>query len=210
MELSIIEIKPKYLDEVVQVHIQAFPSFFLTFLGPAFLKHFYASFTYDNAGLGFVALNKEDNNVVGVIVGPVDPEGYFKRLLIHRFLAFCFASFKAVLKKPIIIKRLFRAVFYRGEAPTGPQRALLSSIAVSTDHQKEGVGRALVEKWMAEVKSRGGNGCFLTTDAIGNEKVNLFYENLGWIVESTYETPEGRKMNRYCFDFEPQEKNTGE
>jgi ribosomal protein S18 acetylase RimI-like enzyme len=139
--------------------------------------------------------------VLGAIVGPFVPTGYFKRLLRKRWYAFCLASTAAVLKRPTIIKRLFRALFYRGEAPAGQQRALLSSVAVSPKAQGQGIGQALVKRWVNEVRRCGGTGCYLTTDVENNEKVNSFYQNLGWRIESTYTTPEGRMMNRYIFDL---------
>jgi hypothetical protein len=58
-----------------------------------------------------------------------------------------------------------------------------------------------VERWVEEVGRRGGTGCYLTTDAKNNNKVNNFYQKLGWKIESTYTTPEGRVMNRYIFDL---------
>jgi ribosomal protein S18 acetylase RimI-like enzyme len=194
----------EYIDDIVKVHMKAFPSFFLTFLGPRFLKEFYKSFIVDEQGIGVVAT--ENNKLLGAIVGPFQPTGYFKRLLKRKWYAFCFASIGAVLKNPKVIKRLFRAVFYRGESPPDGQRALLSSIAVSPDAQGKGVGRSLVSSWLDEVKSRGGKGAFLTTDAEDNDVVNGFYQSLGWKLESTYSTPEGRKMNRYTYDFEEQER----
>lgn len=199
MGIKILPLTNRGIKKVVDIHIQAFPGFFLTFLGPRFLKEFYNSFTYDSTGIGFVAI--ENGEVAGVIVGPLNPEGYFRRLLIKKWHAFCVASVRAVLKNPKIIKRLFRAFFYRGQAPLGKQRALLSSIAVAPEAQGRGIGRALVQRWAEEVKHRGGKGCYLTTDAEDNKKVNSFYQSLGWQVESTYTTPEGRLMNRYVFDF---------
>lgn len=202
MKYEIIPLDNQHLEQAVNVHIKAFPGFFLSFLGPKFLKEFYESFVYDEVGIGFIAKGIESKEILGVIVGPLVPDGYFKRLLKRRWWAFCLASIKAVLKKPSISKRLFRAVFYRGETPSGPQRALLSSIAVSPDCQKCGVGQSLVERWIVEVAGRGGTGCFLTTDAENNEAVNAFYKKLGWKIESAYATPEGRLMNRYVFDIE--------
>ena len=201
MAFEIEKIEPQYIDEIVDVHINAFPTFFLTFLGPRFLKEFYKSFIYDKTGIGFVAIDKDTHKLLGVIVGPLGPAGYFKRLLRKRWYAFCLASTAAVLKRPIVIKRLFRALFYRGQAPSGPQRALLSSIAVSPDIQGQGVGQALVRKWGEEVRRRGGTGCFLTTDAQNNDRINDFYQKLDWRIESTYMTPEGRLMNRYILDL---------
>jgi hypothetical protein len=51
------------------------------------------------------------------------------------------------------------------------------------------------------VRQRGGYGCFLATDALNNDKINNFYRKLGWNLESTYTTSEGRVMNRYVLDF---------
>jgi colanic acid biosynthesis glycosyl transferase WcaI len=211
MAFDIIKIQDRHLDQIADVHMKAFPTFFLTFLGPGFLKEFYRSFIYDQAGIGFVAIDSVKQTVLGAVVGPFEPAGYFKRLLKKRWYAFCLASIAAVLKKPTIIKRLFRAVFYRGEAPSGLSRALLSSIAVSPQAQGQGVGQALMKKWAAEVEHRGGTGCFLTTDAENNESVNRFYQKLGWKIESTYPTPEGRTMNRYILDFvkKSKEHNNG-
>jgi ribosomal protein S18 acetylase RimI-like enzyme len=201
--MEITKITQKALNDIIKIHIEAFPGFFLTFLGPGFLKEFYKSFLYDDQGIGFVAV--EDNRILGAIVGPFRPAGYFKRLLLRKWYVFCFASIGAVLRKPKVIKRLFRAVFYRGEAPQGKDRALLSSIAVSPSAQGKGIGKALVMKWLDAVSARGGKGAFLTTDAENNNVVNSFYHNLGWKLDSTYETSEGRKMNRYVYDFEESE-----
>ena len=200
MDTKILPLTNQDIKEVVDIHIRAFPDFFLTFLGAGFLKEFYKSFLYDEQGIGFVAI--EDGRILGAIVGPLNPNGYFKRLLKRKWHAFCLASLKAVVKKPSVIKRLFRAVFYRGQSPQGGERALLSSIAVSPDAQGKGIGKALVMKWLDVVKAKGGKGAFLTTDAEDNDSVNGFYQALGWKLESAYKTPDGRKMNRYVYDFE--------
>jgi ribosomal protein S18 acetylase RimI-like enzyme len=202
MENFIIrEIQNKDLKDIVKIHIKAFPSFFLTFLGAGFLKEFYKSFLYDSQGIGFVAIDKDTEEILGAIVGPLNPKGYFGRLLKRKWFIFCVASVGAVLRKPAVIKRLFRAVFYRGNAPDGQERSLLSSIAVSPDAQGRGVGKALVKRWLEEIKSRKSSGAFLTTDVENNQAVNSFYQNLGWKLESSYSTHEGRKMNRYVYNF---------
>lgn len=196
----VVSFTSDHLDQVVRVHRCAFPGFFLSFLGPRFLREFYASFLVDPAGRGFVAINPQ-GRVCGVVVGPLNPAGYFKRLLKRRWWAFCLASASAVVRRPSVILRLGRAVFYRGETPTGPVRALLSSIAVDPVAQGSGVGRLLVERWVEEVHAQGVGGCFLTTDAEDNGAVNAFYRRLGWRLDGDYTTPEGRRMNRYVIDF---------
>jgi GNAT superfamily N-acetyltransferase len=188
------------LDTVVRVHLEAFPGFFLSFLGPRFLKEFYASFLVDPAGMGFVACEGEVQ-VLGAVVGPLNPQGYFKRLLRRRWWAFCLASVGAAARNPACLKRLIRAAFYRGEAPSGPVRALLSSVAVLPSAQGHGVGKALVRRWTQEARRRGAVGCYLTTDAQGNNGTNAFYQRAGWRLECVYLTPERRQMNRYVLDW---------
>jgi colanic acid biosynthesis glycosyl transferase WcaI len=203
MEFRIVPISAEHIRQVVQIHMSAFPNFFLTFLGPRFLEEFYGSFAVDPAGIGFVGQDVHTKQVYGAVVGPFNPAGYFKRLLKRRWWAFCIASSTAVLKKPTVTPRLFRAVFYRGDAPSGRQDiSLLSSIAVSPNIQTKGIGRALVGAFLGEVKKRGGKGVFLTTDAKDNDKVNRFYQNLRFKLESSHLTPEGREMNRYVFYFD--------
>jgi len=197
---DITPLRSETLEEVVHVHTAAFPSFFLSELGPGFLREFYASFLVDPVGLAFVARNLE-GEVLGVVAGPLDPRGYFKRLLIRRWWAFCLASVPALLQRPACAPRLLRAVLYRGETPSGPTRALLSSIAVNPEAQGKGIGKRLVTRWLEAAHKRQASGCFLTTDAEGNDAVNAFYRNLGWKLERTYLTPEARKMNRYIYDF---------
>ncbi|HOK96038.1 MAG TPA: GNAT family N-acetyltransferase [Anaerohalosphaeraceae bacterium] len=202
MNYKIIPLQKSHIDLVVDIHIKAFPGFFLSFLGPRFLKEFYQSFAEDPIGIGFVAVDSDCNQVIAVTVGPLVPAGYFKRLLKRKWWAFCLASISAVIKKPSVIKRLFRAVFYRGDSPAHADAlALLSSIAVSPDVQAKGIGAALVNAFVQEVKKRGGKGIFLTTDAQGNDKVNRFYQKMGFTLESSYTTPEGRQMNRYILIF---------
>lgn len=191
----------KDLAAVVRIHQNAFPGFFLTFLGPRFLKEFYTAFLEEINSIALVYQEPKSGRILGFVVGTILPSGFFKRLLKRRWWAFCLASLSAVFRKPTSVPRIFRALFYRGTPPSGKVRALLSSIAVDPDSGGRGLGKALVESWVEEVRKRGMPGCYLTTDAEGNDTVNHFYERCGWKVESTYVTPEGRKMNRYILDF---------
>lgn len=191
------------LERVVEVHLQSFPGFFLSFLGTAFLREFYRAFLDDPTGIAWIAEMSSGGQLVGVVVGPSQPDGFFSRLLRRRWLAFGWASLGAVLHRPAVLPRLCRALAYRGAPPPGSPRALLSSIAVLPASQGQGVGCALVTRWMDEARKRGSRGCFLTTDAADNEVVNRFYIRLGWTCEATYTTPEGRVMNRYVYDFMP-------
>lgn len=174
----------------------------MTSLGVRFLSEFYKAFITDPVAIAVVA-ESDTGCVCGVVVGTLTPAGFFKRLLYRRWWAFILASAWAFLRRPTIAPRLVRALGYRGNAPTDIKRALLSSIAVDPSRHGMGIGRRLVETWLAEAQRRGAIGCYLTTDAHENEAVNAFYSRVGWKLQSTYATPRGRSMNRYIYDFVP-------
>lgn len=193
-------LKERHVAHVVALHGTAFPKFFLTFLGPTFLAEFYRAFVSSPTALAFVA-EDESGRVRGVVVGTTNPGGFFRRLLAAKWWAFSLASVAAIFRRPNIVFRLARAMSYRGEPPGGSDRALLSTIAVDPASTRSGIGRLLIEHWLAEAQRSGCGGAYLTTDAIENEAVNAFYRNLGWRVEMTFTTREGREMNRYIIDF---------
>ena len=201
MKWVIMSLDPRHLDPVVELHMRAFSDFFLTFLGPRFLKEFYAAFFQEHSGIAFIAEEEHSGRVLGVVAGTLHPQGFFNRLLKRRWWAFCLASAAALLSRPRIAPRLFRALFYRGAPPPGPQRTLLSSIAVAPDAKRIGLGHALLDHWMRSVQNRGSIGCYLITDAISNDTANLFYQHSGWKSDCSFVTPEGRKMYRYVIDF---------
>lgn len=191
-----------HVDRVVTLHLCAFPDFFLTFLGARFLKEFYASFLHEPTGVAYVAEERGSGRILGVVVGTVNPTGFFTRLLKRRWWAFCFSSLAALWHRPTIAPRLFRALFYRGAATPGSSRALLSSIAVAPETHRTGIGHALLKQWIEAVQEHGrSSGCYLATDAMGNNGVNRFYQRAGWKAECSFVTPEGRKMHRYVIDF---------
>ena len=188
------------LDQVVALHLRAFPGFFLSYLGARFLRDFYASFVDDLDGVGLAAIN-ENRVMIGVVVGPMIPRGFFGRLVRRRWWSLAVSCAAAAARKPSITPRLVRGLTYRGDPPPGEGLALLSSIAVAPEAQGSGVGKLLVESWLAGVRERGGKGAYLTTDALHNDGVNGFYQRLGWRIESSYLTREGRGMNRYVIGW---------
>jgi len=200
MEIEIIPLQARHVSSVVCMHLKAFPGFFLSFLGPRFLKEFYTAFLNEESSIELVAVESPGGQIAGTVVGTMEPGGFFHRLVKRRWWAFCLASVDALMRRPAIVPRLFRAVFYRGDAPPDAPFALLSSIAVDPRFQDRGVGRVLLNRFTKEVIGRGGMGCYLTTDAEGNDAVNRFYLKNGWRLESCYITPEGRKMNRLVWE----------
>jgi glycosyltransferase involved in cell wall biosynthesis/GNAT superfamily N-acetyltransferase len=200
-----IELHPMWVEDVpaaVRVHLDAFPGFFLSILGPAFLRNLYAGFCSEVDGIGYVATDA-NGTTLGVVAGTVQPQGFFKRLLLSHWWKFGLSALPAILRDPSCLPRVARALFYRGDAPHNPG-ALLSTIAVTPDAQGHGVGKALIEAFCTEALLRGASRVYLTTDAVGNDAVNHFYTRQGFTLDGAYQTSEGRAMNRYVRELAAQ------
>ena len=75
------------------------------------------------------------------------------------------------------------------------------SIAVSPPMQGSGIGKALLRTFLQEARRRGLKQVNLTTDRLGNDAANRFYQQLGFTRSRTYVTPEGREMQEYLIDL---------
>ncbi|MFH1746091.1 MAG: GNAT family N-acetyltransferase [Planctomycetota bacterium] len=201
-QVTITELGRADVAGAVALHMGAFPDFFLTFLGRSFLRQFYLGYCGNPDTVALVARRAATGELLGTVVGPLRPAGFYKRLLLKRWWRFAWAACGAVVRKPTVIPRLFRALTYRGDAPEDhTERALLSSICVDPTAQGLGIGRQLVCQFLENIRAANLPGAFLTTDVEGNEAVNAFYGRLGWKVDSEFATPEGRRMHRYVYDF---------
>lgn len=192
----------RHIAEAGRIHQAAFPGFFLSFLGPRFLRELYRAFILEESGIALAAEDLSTGRILGIAAGTLEPAGFFKRLLAQRWWAFGFWSLPALARRPKALARVLRAVSYRGDSPDDKKRALLSSIAVAPGRQGTGLGAALLEEWVDSARKRGAPGCYLTTDAVDNDAVNGFYIRNGWRFASEYVTPESRRMNLYILDWE--------
>jgi ribosomal protein S18 acetylase RimI-like enzyme len=186
------------IPQIVDVHMKAFDGFFLTRMGPRFLKLLYSGFCELDGGICLVA--RDDGQVSGFVAGTTRPSGFFRELLVRRWLQFCLTAATAVMRNPIeVTRRCLPAVFYRGEQPTNlPGRpALLSSLAVLPVCSGRGIGKALVEAFCFEARRSGCDSVYLLTDCTGNDSVNRFYEQCGFKLLDSVRRSGGRKMNRW-------------
>lgn len=186
------------IEPVVDVHLDAFPGFFLTFLGPRFLGLLYG----EAVALGEIAfVAEQDGAVVGFVMGSAIPGRFFKKLLKRKPLAFALAAAPAVLRQPRSALRIVRALAKPSEAAKPEGTSTLLSIGVSPKARGRGVGRSLALAFLREARARGARRVDLTTDKLDNEGANAFYRRLGFVVASELTTPEGRVMNEYELDL---------
>ena len=191
---------PTDVAAIVSVHLESFPGFFLTFLGPRFLNVLYRTTLQQPDAIGFVAVAKPAC-VIGFVIGVTLQASLYRRLISQHLIAFAWASLGAVLRSPTILPRLLRAFGRSAEATEQASDCLLMSIAVHPSAQGQYAGADLVHSFLTEARQRGARAVSLTTDRNGNDRVNHFYQSLGFTLDRTFVTAEGRAMNEYIIDL---------
>lgn len=186
---------------VVTTHLSAMPDFFLSSLGTGFLRTYYAALIDDPTAVAVVAA-EADGVVVGFAVGSTNPSGFYRRLLARRWLTFALASVPGLVRNPRAASRIVRAIRYPGSQPQGDDLGGLYSIGVQPGMQGRGIGRKLVGAFLEEARTRGCASVYLHADAEGNDGWNVLLCKMGWRLENSFSTPEGRRMHEYWFVFE--------
>lgn len=183
------------IEDVVTVHLRAFPGFFLSQLGPPFLLLLYKELLNDPSGIALVC--KHNQEVLGFVAGTTEPQGFYKRLLIGKWISFARASLVPTLRHPGFVPRLLNAFRKTGDEAVDEGCGLLMSVAVDPQCQSKGVGTELVHGFLVECRKRGLSSVHLTTDRLDNDYTNRFYLRLGFTVSNIITTPQGRSMNDY-------------
>lgn len=187
------------LSQIVDVHLASFEGFFLSSLGPDFLKQFYKDFLLDENGCCIVC--DEDGRTVGFAVGVVNPSRYFRRTFRRRLIPLALGTFKSILRDPaIIVKLINRAITYPEKSAKKENVALLSSIAVLPEYHNRRLGEMLVKEFIREAGDKGAMEVTLTTDKYNNDKVIRFYRKMGFKIVRAFKSYEGREM--YDFTIE--------
>jgi len=161
----------------------------------------YAALIDDPTAVAVVAV-EADGVVVGFAVGSTNPSGFYRRLLARRWLTFALASVPGLVRNPRAASRIVRAIRYPGSQPQGDDLGGLYSIGVQSGMQGRGIGRKLVGAFLEEARTRGCASVYLHADAEGNDGWNVLLCKMGWRLENSFSTPEGRRMHEYWFVFE--------
>lgn len=185
------------LSEIVSIHLESFPEFFLTFLGPRFLRLLYGQILGNSHGLCWVAEDEESEELLGFVAGVTQQAGFYRDMLRRRKWSFALSAIPALLRSPGIAFRLLAALRKPADAADAGAEACLMSIGVRSAGGGRGIGSRLVHAFADDLKGRGIYQFCLTTDRDGNDPVKAFYEKEGFELWRTFVTPEGRWMNEY-------------
>jgi len=204
------DLAPSEIEALVALHQAAFPGFFLTSLGPRFLRALYRGFLESEKGVCAVA--QAGQRLLGFAMGTAKPDSFFRVLLRKKGMSFAWAALPGLLQNPVfVVRKSLSALFYRGERPkVMPGAGLLSSLAVSPHVAGKGIGQQLVSAFCEELARRGADAVYLITDASDNDSVNRFYAKCGFRLVDTFERPGKRLMNRWAKTLQqPSERPEG-
>ncbi len=198
MEIREINVKEKQIiKEVVQIHLDTFDGFFLTFMGRGFLKCLYKSYCqYKESG---VLVAFEGDDPVGFLAYSGDYSGLYKFLIKRKLIPFAWYSLGALLRKPKVFIRLLRAFLKPDDVERNEKYVELASIGVKPNSKSKGVGTSLIIELKNRVDFKSYSYISLETDAENNEVANRFYLKNEFKLERTYVTREGRRMNEYRY-----------
>lgn len=197
---SIYRLNSKNMQEIsviAQLHVRAFPNFFLTQLGESFLRLLYKGYIEDDDSGIIVA--EIDGSIIGFIAYSFDYSKFFKFLLSKHFLKFSLYAFFASVRHPSFIKRLFGALKKSDNVTKEEKYVELASICVDPNNEGLGIGSELISYLIEIVDFETYEYINLETDAVQNDSVNMFYLKNGFSLERQFVTPEGRIMNEYRY-----------
>ena len=183
------------IEAIVRVHEAAFPNFFLTQLGNAFLKLYYQSVMNHKDGVLLVC--KKDEVTIGLCAGTVMSAGFNTRLIKANLFQFGWEGIKILFTKPKALIHLMKNMS-KEDSSVGDngEYAELLSIAVDPKVQRSGAGKAMLLELEKVIKEIGGERLSLTTDYEDNDKAVSFYKSLGYETWYDFVTYPSRRMYR--------------
>lgn len=182
-------------ENLANLHLKAFPNFFLTTLGEEFLKIFYKSLLNSPKGFGIATF--EGNFLVGFAVGTEQSQGFYRNLVLQNGLNLFTSCFKTLIFHPIKVLRILKNLIGSNGAFEIDEGGWLLSICTNPNYWGKGVSNIVLEEFEAEALRRGLKKNWLTTDFADNERANSFYIKMNYKLFATFVNSNKRRMNLY-------------
>jgi ribosomal protein S18 acetylase RimI-like enzyme len=190
----------KDLPGIVTIHQEAFSNFFLTRLGADFLRRYYALVLTYRAGI--VLVSEKSGTLQGFVCGFMEPAEFYKQMWRNK-RNFALPALSALVRHPSLAAGVLYGVQrIQTSAARSPVRSCeLSSIAVAPEAGGNGLGKALVQAFVAQAQSMDAECVYLTTDADGNDSANALYQQVGFQRTQRFLQRKGRWMNEYVIEW---------
>lgn len=185
------------VNAIADLHLLAFPGYFLSHLGRRFLRLFYAFFLVNEVSHCIVAV--DDDKVIGLVAGTLDGTQHYTTFYRRKFVQIAITVGARFLQDPVVRREIVRraghlrfaaaALLRPGpQPPAVPEKesdqtpARLLSIAVHPDYRGKGVAERLTGLLISRVCRDGVSRVGLTVKS-DNTRAIAFYKKDGWIVE---------------------------
>lgn len=199
------------LSRIVAVHRGAFPGFLMTRLGPLFLMQYYRLVLSYPRRIFLVAENA--GTVCGFVAGFVAPSLFYRNLKVAKG-RLAMSAFIYLAIRPWLWMRVFSSYGRAGRSASSggsdASVAELASLAVAPEYAGRGYGQRLVREFIVSAGADGARCVALTTDAECNERVNSFYQGLGFHAARSLVAGGERQMVEYVYEIIPVSTDMGE
>jgi GNAT superfamily N-acetyltransferase len=183
------------------LHAGALPHGFFAELGDQFLAAYYRSFIDSPHATALVAAL--DGQLVGVLVGPLRPGAHRRWIMRQRGARLALIAAAALATRPTALRRflatrvgrygrvLARQGRVRARDRSGaPAVAVLTHVAVLPTWRGQGIGTALVERFVRVARAGGADEVHLVTLS-GATGAEAFYRRLGWAPARSHRNADG-------------------
>jgi GNAT superfamily N-acetyltransferase len=209
------EIRPleeRHLGFATALHAASLPHGLFVRLGPGWLRTYYRTFVASPYGVALVAL--QDGQPVGTLVGATrsrDHRRWLRRACGPRLAARAAA---ALALRPRTLALLVRTrgrrlwLRLRGRTSATPDlagpatRAVLTYVSVAQPVRSQGVGTALVNRFLDEARRAGARTALLVTPG-GATGASGFYQRLGWTFVTDQRSRDGWPVSVFVHPLDP-------
>lgn len=175
------------LDEVVELHVLCFPTYFMTRLGQPFLREFYREAMAEIALVAVI-----DGRVVGTQLTFTRPSATFVRMLRSGGAKFAIAAAPTAARGPLQAFRVALALLkpFQARRPKGEATAMFT--AVHPSRRGSGVAKLLLKRMIAEADLAGVSSIHGENE--DDPRLNSLYERVGFVrVGTTRQLLDGRR-----------------
>jgi ribosomal protein S18 acetylase RimI-like enzyme len=175
-------LKKEHVDQVVGVHIQAFPESQSTKFGKDFLTSYYGGAASSPHTTSFVWI--VDGKVAGFIFGGTNKQELSRQIMMSSKAKLAKAVITNVLRDPINSIKRFWSYLVHYIIPGGDtfytiDTATLDSVAILKEFRGQGIADELIKAFLEQLKKAGASACRL--GVLGeNTWARRFYERNGF------------------------------
>jgi ribosomal protein S18 acetylase RimI-like enzyme len=193
-----VEIKIASIEEIaqiVEIHKQAFPNFFLTSLGSDFLSFYYSTVLKSKDVIILCAMDSDC--VLGICEATRLSHGFYKKLIMSNIFSFFAVTVKLMFSNPSALLHLIKNLSKTDNSQKDDgSYAELHSLAISPNCQGKGIGKSLLASLEKQYKQEGIKKLSLTTDVYNNDVSIAFYYACGYTKYYDFIAFPNRKMYR--------------